>query len=191
ADRLPRRWFLGGDARECRPHPARDRDGGAVGARLAGTQPLRRFDGDRMGRGVRRGCPLPSRPADRGIGGGRERGSALRRQSQRGRMSTPQMHAERIAAELNLRPGQVRAALELFAAGNTIPFGARYRKEATGELDEVQLRDLRDRNEYLIELDSRRATILASIEEQGKLDDALRARLEAAGSKSELEDLYR
>ena len=106
-------------------------------------------------------------------------------------MSTPQMHAERIAAELNLRPGQVRAALELFAAGNTIPFVARYRKEATGELDEVQLRDLRDRNEYLIELDSRRATILASIEEQGKLDDALRARLEAAGSKSELEDLYR
>ena len=91
-------------------------------------------------------------------------------------MSTTNTHAERIAAELNLRPAQVRAALELFAAGNTIPFVARYRKEATGELDEVQLRDLRDRNEYLVELDARRATILASIEEQGKLDDALRAR---------------
>ena len=99
--------------------------------------------------------------------------------------------AERIATELGLRPGQVRAALELLGAGNTIPFVARYRKEATGELDEVQLRDLRDRDEYLTELDARRATILASIEEQGKLGAALRDRIERADSKSELEDLYR
>ncbi|HEX6069189.1 MAG TPA: Tex-like N-terminal domain-containing protein, partial [Longimicrobiaceae bacterium] len=100
-------------------------------------------------------------------------------------------YAERIAGELALRPAQVRAALELLGEGNTIPFVARYRKEATGELDEVQLRDIRDRNEYLAELDARRATILASIEEQGKLDAELRARIERADSKSELEDLYR
>ena len=106
-------------------------------------------------------------------------------------MSVDLAHAGRIATELGLRPGQVRAALELLGEGNTIPFVARYRKEATGELDEVQLRDVRDRNEYLVELDSRRATILASIEEQGKLDDELRTRIERADSKSELEDLYR
>jgi uncharacterized protein len=100
-------------------------------------------------------------------------------------------YAERIAGELALRPAQVRAALELLGEGNTIPFVARYRKEATGELDEVQLRDIRDRNEYLAELDARRATILASIEEQGKLEPELRARIEGADSKSELEDLYR
>ncbi|HEX6925533.1 MAG TPA: Tex family protein [Longimicrobiaceae bacterium] len=106
-------------------------------------------------------------------------------------MSATHVHAERIASELGLRSAQVRAALELLAEGNTIPFVARYRKEATGELDEVQLRDIRDRNEYLVELDARRATILSSIEEQGKLDDELRRRIEQAESKAELEDLYR
>ena len=100
-------------------------------------------------------------------------------------------HVDRIAAELSLRPPQVRAALQLLGEGNTIPFVARYRKEATGELDEVQLRDLRDRHEYLTELDERRATVLASIQEQGKLTDELRARIERADAKSELEDLYR
>jgi protein Tex len=100
-------------------------------------------------------------------------------------------YAEKIAGELSLRPPQVRAALELLEAGNTIPFVARYRKEATGGLDEVELRDVRDRNEYLVELEERRASILASIEEQGKLAPELRARIEAATTKSELEDLYR
>jgi protein Tex len=99
-------------------------------------------------------------------------------------------YAEKIAAELGLRPAQVRAALELLQAGNTIPFVARYRKEATGELDEVQLRDLRDRHEYLAELDERRAAILKSIDEQGKLTPELRAAIERAETKSVLEDLY-
>ena len=100
------------------------------------------------------------------------------------------MYAERIAAELGLRAPQVRAALELLLAGNTIPFVARYRKEATGELDEVQLRDIRDRHEYLAELDERRAAILKSIDEQGKLTPELRAAIGRAETKQTLEDLY-
>jgi protein Tex len=95
-----------------------------------------------------------------------------------------------IAQELSLAPAQVASALELFDAGNTLPFIARYRKEATGGLDEVQLRDVRERGEYLTELEERREAILASIAEQGKLDDALRTRIEAAATKQELEDLY-
>ena len=97
---------------------------------------------------------------------------------------------QQVARELNLTPKQVTATLALFEEGNTLPFVARYRKEATGGLDEVQLRDVRDRAAYLGELEERRSTILASIEEQGKLDDALRARIEAAATKQELEDLY-
>jgi protein Tex len=99
-------------------------------------------------------------------------------------------YAERIAAELGLRAPQVRAAVELLDAGNTIPFIARYRKEATGELDEVQLRDVRDRHEYLAELDERRAAILKSIDEQGKLTPELKAWIERAETKQALEDLY-
>lgn len=96
-----------------------------------------------------------------------------------------------IAAELNLPVSGVRAVLDLLAAGNTVPFVARYRKEATGELDEVQIRDVRDRAEYLSELDARRATVLAAIEEQNRLAPELRRRIEAAATKAELEDLYR
>ena len=95
-----------------------------------------------------------------------------------------------IARELGLSKNQVDATLRLFDDGATLPFIARYRKEATGGLDEVQLRDVRDRAAYLTELEDRRATILASIDEQGKLDDALRARIETAETKQELEDLY-
>jgi protein Tex len=100
-------------------------------------------------------------------------------------------HVETIARELGLRPAQVRATLELLEAGNTIPFVARYRKEATGELDEVQVRDIRDRYEYLTELDERRRAILESIEAQGQLTPELRAAIERAESKAALEDLYR
>lgn len=100
------------------------------------------------------------------------------------------MYAERIANELGLRAAQVRAAIELLDEGNTIPFVARYRKEATGELDEVQLRDVRDRHEYLAELDERRAAILRSIDEQGKLTPELKAAIERAETKQALEDLY-
>src|SRR3954467_4777842 len=95
-----------------------------------------------------------------------------------------------IARELSLAPQQVAGALALFDEGNTLPFIARYRKEATGGLDEVQLRDVRDRAQYLGELDERRSAILKSIEDQGKLDDALRTAIDAAETKQALEDLY-
>src|SRR5687768_8107943 len=104
-------------------------------------------------------------------------------------MSSPQI-VTTVARELSLSPQQVASTLTLFGEGNTLPFIARYRKEATGGLDEVQLRDVRDRAAYLEEMEDRRAAILKSVEEQGKLDDALRARLLAADTKQALEDLY-
>ncbi len=96
----------------------------------------------------------------------------------------------RVATELSLNPAQVRSTLALFAEGATLPFVARYRKEATGGLDEVQLRDVRERAEYLHEMEDRRAAILKSIDEQGKLDDTLKASILAADTKQALEDLY-
>ncbi|MFL5579818.1 MAG: Tex family protein [Gemmatimonadaceae bacterium] len=104
-------------------------------------------------------------------------------------MPSPRL-SERIAQELSVAPAQVLRALELFDEGNTLPFIARYRKEATGGLDEVQLRDVRDRAEYLGELEERRAAVVRSVEEQGKLTDELRARFLAADTKQALEDLY-
>ena len=95
-----------------------------------------------------------------------------------------------IAAELQVRPEQVGAAVDLIDGGATVPFIARYRKEATGGLDDAQLRELDERLAYLRELEARRATVLASIAEQGKLTDALRAAVEAAATKQALEDLY-
>ena len=96
----------------------------------------------------------------------------------------------RIAAELSVKPQQVIAAVGLLDGGATVPFIARYRKEATGGLDDTQLRTLQERLTYLRELEERRATILASIEEQGKLTPQLRESLEAADTKQRLEDLY-
>jgi len=95
-----------------------------------------------------------------------------------------------IAAAIAIKPTQVSAALELLDAGNTIPFIARYRKEATGGLDEEQLRQVESAVEKRRALDERSATVLASIEEQGKLTDELRAKILAAASLTELEDLY-
>ncbi|HMT38622.1 MAG TPA: Tex family protein, partial [Thermomonas sp.] len=95
-----------------------------------------------------------------------------------------------IATEIGAQPAQVEAAVDLLDEGVTVPFIARYRKEATGGLDDTQLRTLDQRLAYLREMEERRATILASIDEQGKLDDALRAEILAADSKSRLEDLY-
>lgn len=95
-----------------------------------------------------------------------------------------------LAQELSLKPFQVENALQLFAEGATIPFVARYRKERTGEMNEVQLRDLLDRYTYLTELEERKAAILKSIEEQGKLTDELRDKIESCLQKNELEDLY-
>ncbi len=95
-----------------------------------------------------------------------------------------------IAAELKVRPVQVNAAIELLDGGATVPFIARYRKEATEGLDDIQLRELEARLSYLRELEDRRAAVLKSIEEQGKLTPELRAAVEAAPTKQELEDIY-
>ena len=95
-----------------------------------------------------------------------------------------------IATELGVREHQVTAAVDLLDGGSTVPFVARYRKEATGGLDDAQLRTLEERLRYLRELEERRAAILESIEAQGKLDDELRARIMAADSKARLEDIY-
>jgi protein Tex len=96
----------------------------------------------------------------------------------------------RIAEELGVRDGQVTAAVGLLDGGSTVPFVARYRKEATGGLDDAQLRTLEERLGYLRELEERRAAVLASVEEQGKLDDTLRAQIFAAETKARLEDIY-
>ena len=107
--------------------------------------------------------------------------------------AAPAAHAvlvQQIGVELGIAPRQVAATLALFDEGNTLPFVARYRKEATGGLDEVQLRDVRARAEYLRELAERRVAVLRSVEEQGKLTDDLRARFEGAATKQALEDLY-
>ncbi|WBB71719.1 Tex family protein [Micromonospora sp. WMMD1128] len=97
---------------------------------------------------------------------------------------------QRIAEELGVAERQVRAAVELLDGGATVPFIARYRKEATGLLDDAQLRTLEERLRYLRELDERRAAVLESIRGQGKLDEALEAQILAADSKSRLEDIY-
>ena len=98
--------------------------------------------------------------------------------------------AARIAGELNVREAQVAAAIDLFDGGSTVPFVARYRKEATGGLDDAQLRTLDERLKYLREMEERRGAILKSIDEQGKLTPALKEQIEAADSKARLEDLY-
>ena len=95
-----------------------------------------------------------------------------------------------IAAELRVRPAQVKAAVDLLDGGATVPFIARYRKEATDGLDDIQLRELEARLGYLRELEERREAVLKSIDEQGKLTPELRAAIEAAPTKQELEDLY-
>jgi len=95
-----------------------------------------------------------------------------------------------IATELGVRPAQVKSAVELLDGGATVPFIARYRKEATAGLDDAQLRELQTRLDYLRELQQRREVVLASIEEQGKLTPALREAIDAAATKQALEDLY-
>jgi len=97
---------------------------------------------------------------------------------------------QRIAQDIAAKAEQVRAAVELLDGGATVPFIARYRKEATGGLDDTQLRLLEERLHYLRELEERRTAILASIEEQGKLSDALKNDILAAETKARLEDLY-
>ncbi|RYZ07715.1 MAG: RNA-binding transcriptional accessory protein [Myxococcales bacterium] len=95
-----------------------------------------------------------------------------------------------ICQELKLQASSVRAVVALLVEGATVPFIARYRKEATGGLDEVAIRNIDERRTYLLELEGRRASVLAEIRSQGKLTAALEAKLKAAGTKAELEDLY-
>ncbi len=95
-----------------------------------------------------------------------------------------------LVTETGLRAAQVEQTVALLEAGATVPFIARYRKEATGELDEVQIRQLQERLSYFKELEERRQTILKSIDEQGRLSDELRRRILAVRQKTELEDLY-
>ncbi|MFZ5896495.1 MAG: Tex family protein [Myxococcota bacterium] len=95
-----------------------------------------------------------------------------------------------LAEELKLTPSSIAAVIRLIAEGATVPFIARYRKEATGGLDEVQIRNVGERFEYLTELEARRSTVIEEIQKQGKLTPELLARVRAVTTKAELEDLY-
>ena len=97
---------------------------------------------------------------------------------------------ERLSSELSAKPWQIEAAVGLLDEGSTVPFIARYRKEATGQLDDIQLRKLEERLRYLRELEERRKAILESIDSQGKLDDALKRVILEADNKARLEDIY-
>src|SRR5205085_10562802 len=97
---------------------------------------------------------------------------------------------QRLAVELAAKPAQVAAAIALLDEGATVPFIARYRKEATGGLDDTQLRLLEERLAYLRELEDRRAVVLRTIAEQGKLTPELARAITAAETKARLEDLY-
>ena len=104
---------------------------------------------------------------------------------------TPLSLEARIASELNVREDQVAAAIEMLDEGATVPFIARYRKERTGGLDDIQLRALEERLTYLRELDARKEAVLEAIRSQGKLDGKLEAAILAADTKTRVEDLYR
>jgi protein Tex len=107
-----------------------------------------------------------------------------------GQSHSPHTIRQRIADELGVRPHQVAAAVDLLDGGATVPFIARYRKEATGTLDDAQLRTLEERLGYLRELEDRRTAVLEEIRRQGKLDPALDERIRTAESKARLEDIY-
>lgn len=104
--------------------------------------------------------------------------------------NTPDAILQQIARELNVPEQAVRSVERLFAEGGTVPFIARYRKEQTGGLDEVQIRDIAERKTYLCDLEARRAAILSEVKKQGKLTEFLERKIISAQTKSELEDLY-
>ena len=104
-------------------------------------------------------------------------------------MSLPPIE-QRIALEINAKEAQIIAAIALLDEGSTVPFIARYRKEATGSLDEVAITSIRDRLHQLRELDKRRETVLASIDEQSKITDELKKKILAAEILSFIEDIY-
>ena len=97
---------------------------------------------------------------------------------------------QRIAESINASPQQVQVAVDMLDSGDTVPFISRYRKEATGGLTDAQLRDLEQRLSYLRDFDTRKESILAAIDEQGALTDALRRQIMQVDTKSALEDLY-
>src|SRR3954463_541091 len=105
-------------------------------------------------------------------------------------VETPFDPVPALAAELNLPRSSVSAVVQLLAESATVPFIARYRKEATGGLDEVQIRAIEERRTYILELEERRASVLGEIEKQGKLSPELAKKIRAATTKSDLEDLY-
>src|SRR6516225_11934762 len=96
----------------------------------------------------------------------------------------------RISKEAGAPVSRVETTIRLLEEGATVPFIARYRKEVTGNLDEVRIRDIDERRQYYADLESRRNTVLNSIEKQGKLSDELKSKILSCYSKSELEDLY-
>src|SRR5262245_26522016 len=164
--------------------------GTGTGARASARRPGCPVGRDRtIARPSRRGRPIDAEawvgwPASATLcrdGTGRSGGSAV---------SMNERHVARIAGELSLGPEQVRATAELLAEGATVPFVARYRKEATGSLDEVAIAAVRDRVAQLDALDRRREAITGSLEERGRLTDELRARLHAAETLAALEDVY-
>ncbi|HTF02698.1 MAG TPA: Tex family protein [Bacteroidia bacterium] len=104
--------------------------------------------------------------------------------------TTERINIRKVAAELNIDAKQVTATIELLDEGATIPFLSRYRKEMTGSLDEVQIASVRDRMEQLRNLEQRREFIISTIEEQGKMTDELRGKLDSADNINQLEDLY-
>jgi uncharacterized protein len=99
-------------------------------------------------------------------------------------------HVERVAKELGLRAIQVGATAKLFADGATVPFIARYRKEATGSMDEVQILNVKERMEQLVALDDRRGAIVKSLEERKLMTDILRVKLDKAETVNALEDIF-
>ena len=99
-------------------------------------------------------------------------------------------HLSKISQELGLSPGQVQATADLLDGGATVPFISRYRKEATGSLDEVAVTAVRDRMGQLLELDQRRESILKAMEERGQLTEALKEKIQAAETLAVLEDIY-
>ena len=99
-------------------------------------------------------------------------------------------HIQKISAELDLKDPQVSAVASLLESGCTVPFIARYRKEATDSLNEVVITCIRDRLQQLGELDQRRVAVLKSLEENGHLDDALKEKVDSASSLAALEDIY-
>ena len=96
-----------------------------------------------------------------------------------------------IAKELTVAPKQVTAVITLLGDGNTVPFIARYRKEATGSLDEVQIKAIEDRHHYLVQLEDRKKEVIASIDEQGKMTSELQTQITRATILKQVEDLYR